>query len=59
MPLHMRMPKHGFKTRSKVKTISKTDFLNFCFEKRDLIGKKNVLKIEDLEMLTAKKKYSY
>ena len=27
MPLHMRMPKHGFKSRSKVKkTILKTDF---------------------------------
>ena len=49
MPLHMRMPKHGFKSRSKMKkTILKTDFLNFCFE-RNLIGKKNTLKIEDIE----------
>ena len=59
MPLHMRMPKHGFKSRSKVKkTILKTDFINFCFE-RDLIGKKNVLKIEDLEMLAKSKKNTH
>ena len=56
MPLHMRMPKHGFKSRSKVKkTILKTDFLNFCFE-RNLVGKKNILKIEDLESLSKSKK---
>ena len=46
MPLHMRMPKHGFKSRSKMKkTILKTDFLNFCFE-RNLIGKKIHLKLK-------------
>jgi len=29
MPLHMRMPKHGFKSRSKIKkVILKTNFLN-------------------------------
>ena len=59
MPLHMRMPKHGFKSRSKIKkTILKTDFLNFCFE-RDLIGKKEILKIEDLENLAKSKKNTH
>ena len=59
MPLHMRMPKHGFKSRSKVKkTILKTDFLNFCFE-RNLIGKKNILKINDLESLSKSKKNTH
>ena len=59
MPLHMRMPKHGFKSRSKLKkTILKTDFLNFCFE-RNLIGKKNILKIEDLEMLSKSKRNTH
>ena len=59
MPLHMRMPKLGFKSRSKLKkTILKTDFLNFCFE-RNLIGKKNTLKIEDIESLSKAKKNTY
>ncbi len=59
MPLHMRMPKHGFKSRSKMKkTILKTDFLNFCFE-RNLIGKKNTLKIEDIESLSNTKKNTH
>ena len=59
MPLHMRMPKHGFKSRSKIKkTILKTDFLNFCVE-RNLIGKKSSLKIEDLEMLSKSKKNTH
>ena len=59
MPLHMRMPKHGFKSRSKIKkTILKTDFINFCVE-RNLIGKKSTLKIEDLEMLSKSKKNTH
>ena len=59
MPLHMRMPKHGFKSRSKMKkTVLKTDFLNFCFE-RNLIGKKNILKIEDIESLSNTKKNTH
>jgi large subunit ribosomal protein L15 len=59
MPLHMRMPKHGFKSRSKIKkTILKTDFLNFCVE-RNLVGKKSSLKIEDLEMLSKSKKNTH
>ena len=59
MPLHMRMPKHGLKSRSKIKkTILKTDFINFCVE-RNLIGKKSTLKIEDLEMLSKSKKNTH
>ncbi len=59
MPLHMRMPKHGFKSRSKIKkTVLKTDFLNFCVEK-NLIGKKSILKIQDLIELSKSKKNSH
>ena len=59
MPLHMRMPKHGFKSRSKIKkTVIKTDFLNFCIE-RKLIGKKSLLKIQDLIDLSKSKRNSH
>ena len=59
MPLHMRMPKHGFKSRSKVKkTVIKTDFLNFCIE-RKLIEKKSLLKIQDLIDLSKSKRNSH
>ena len=59
MPLHMRMPKHGFKSRSKIKkTVLKTDFLNFCVEKK-LIGKKSLLKIQDLIDLSKSKRNSH
>ena len=59
MPLHMRMPKHGFKSRSKIKkTVLKTDFLNFCIEKK-LIEKKSILKIQDLIELSKSKKNSH
>ena len=35
MPLHMRMPKHGFKSNSKLrKIILKTDFINQLLEKK-------------------------
>ena len=59
MPLHMRMPKHGFKSRSKIKkTVIKTDFLNYCIE-RKLIGKKSLLKIQDLIDLSKSKRNSH
>jgi len=36
MPLHMRMPKHGFKSKSKLrKIILKTDFINQLLEKKN------------------------
>ena len=35
MPLHMRMPKHGFKSKSKYKkVILKTDFFNLLLKKK-------------------------
>ena len=40
MPLHMRMPKHGFKIKKKIKKYCKTDFLNFCLKKKKLKKKK-------------------
>ena len=35
MPLHMRMPKHGFKSRKNInKVIVKTDLINSLLEKK-------------------------
>ena len=40
MPLHMRMPKHGFKSKSKIKkVILKTNFLNDLLKKK--LSKRN------------------
>ena len=40
MPLHMRMPKHGFKSNSKLrKIILKTDFINQLLEKKKISDK--------------------
>ena len=37
MPLHMRMPKHGFKSRENInKVIIKTDLINNLLEKKQL-----------------------
>ncbi len=48
MPLHMRMPKHGFKSRNRQnKTILKTDFLNILIEKK-IIKENTKLTIDDL-----------
>ncbi|MFL2661143.1 MAG: 50S ribosomal protein L15 [Alphaproteobacteria bacterium] len=48
MPLHMRMPKHGFKSRKRQKkTILKTDFLNNLIEKK-VIKESTKLTIDDL-----------
>ena len=48
MPLHMRMPKHGFKSRGRQnKTILKTDFFNILFEKK-VIKESSKLTIDDL-----------
>ena len=48
MPLHMRMPKHGFKSRRRQKkTILKTDFLNNLIEKK-VIKESTKLTIDDL-----------
>ena len=56
MPLHMRMPKHGFKSRNKVKNkVFKTDFINYLFEKKS-IKEKSTLNISQLyEFISVKK----
>ena len=43
MPLNLRMPKHGFKSRRRQnKIILKTDFFNILVEKKNNKGKFNV-----------------
>ena len=56
MPLHMRMPKHGFKSRSKIKNkVFKTDFINHLFDKK-AVKEKSTLDISQLyEFINAKK----
>ncbi len=48
MPLHMRMPKHGFKSRSKLnKIILKTDFLNLLL-KKNIIKDKSKIGVDEI-----------
>ena len=56
MPLHMRMPKHGFKSRSKIKNkVFKTDFINYLIDKKE-VKEKSILNISQLyEFMGAKK----
>ena len=56
MPLHMRMPKHGFKSRSKIKNkVFKTDLINNLLDKK-AVKEKSVLNISQLyEFISAKK----
>ena len=56
MPLHMRMPKHGFKSRSKIKNkVLKTDSINYLFDKK-VVKEKSSLDISQLyEFISAKK----
>ena len=59
MPLHMRMPKHGFKSKSKLrKIILKTDFINHLLEKK-LISDKAKLDINQIVNLSKSNKNSY
>ncbi len=59
MPLHMRMPKHGFKSKSKLrKTILKTDFINQLLEKK-IISDKAKLDIGQITDLSKSNKNSY
>ncbi len=59
MPLHMRMPKHGFKSKSKMrKTILKTDFINQLLEKKIISDKAN-LDINQIMNLSKASKNSY
>ena len=52
----MRMPKHGFKSRSKIKSkVFKTDFINYLFDKK-AVKEKSILSISQLyEFISAKK----
>lgn len=56
MPLHMRMPKHGFKSRRKIKNkVFKTDLINNLIDKK-AVKEKSVLNISQLyEFISAKK----
>ena len=59
MPLHMRMPKHGFKSKSKLrKIILKTDFINQLLEKK-IISDKVKLDIAQITTLSKSNKNSY
>ena len=60
MPLHMRMPKHGFKSRKKInKVVLKTDLINRLLDKK-LIKEKSSLSISDLlKFSNSKKKCIY
>jgi len=56
MPLHMRMPKHGFKSRKKTnKMILKTDFINNLLEKK-IIKENSKLSINELSIHSKTKK---
>ena len=56
MPLHMRMPKHGFKSRKKInKIVLKTDLINNLLEKK-VIKENSKLSIDDLTMYSKSKK---
>ena len=56
MPLHMRMPKHGFKSRKKInKIVLKTDLINNLLEKK-IIKENSKLSIKDLTMHSKSKK---
>jgi len=59
MPLHMRMPKHGFKSRSKIKkVVLKTDFINYLLEKK-IVKEKSLVKIEQILNLSKSGKKSF
>ena len=56
MPLHMRMPKHGFKSRKKInKIVIKTDLINSLFDKK-VIKDNAKLSIKDLTNYSSSKK---
>ncbi len=59
MPLHMRMPKHGFKSRSKIKkVILKTNFLNDLL-KNKLIKENSKLDLNQVLNLSKSSKNSF
>ena len=59
MPLHMRMPKHGFKTRKKFKkVVLKTDFLNSLL-KNKVVDEKSNLGVDKIITLSKSSKNSF
>ena len=59
MPLHMRMPKHGFKSKKKYnKIVIKTDFINYLIEKK-VIKEKSSIKVDQIIELSKSKQNSY
>jgi len=56
MPLHMRMPKHGFKSRKKIdKIVLKTDLINSLLDKK-IIKENSKLSINELSIHSKSKK---
>ena len=56
MPLHMRMPKHGFKSRKKInKVILKTDLINSLLDKK-IIKENSKLSVNELSIHSKLKK---
>ncbi len=56
MPLHMRMPKHGFKSRKKInKIVLKTDLINSLID-RKIIKENSKISIDDLTIYSKQKK---
>ncbi len=59
MPLHMRMPKHGFKTRKKYrKVVLKTDFFNSLL-KNKVVNEKSNLGVDKIISLSKSSKNSF
>ncbi len=59
MPLHMRMPKHGFKSRKRInKVVLKTDLINTLIDKK-IIKENAKLTIDELINYSSSKKNVY
>ncbi len=59
MPLHMRMPKHGFKSRKKYnKVVINTNFINYLIEKK-IVKEKSSVKIDEIINYSKSKKNSF
>ena len=56
MPLHMRMPKHGFNSRKKIKkVVLKTDLINTLLEKK-IIKENSKIGVVEITKLSNSKK---
>ena len=55
MPLHMRMPKHGFKSRKNINNkVFKTDFINHLYDKKVIKEKSSINIFQICEFIKAK-----